>query len=338
MAFENVKQAIEDIKAGKMVVMTDDEDRENEGDVVCAAAFCNEAKVNFMITHARGVLCTPLSAQLAAKFELSPMVASNTSCHETAFTISIDAAKAKTGVSAYERNMTIRMLVDPSTKAADFVRPGHIFPLIAKRGGVLERTGHTEGSVDLCALAGLAPVSVICEIVRDDGEMARRDDLVEFCTKHGLNMISVSELIEYRLHHEQLISVSKPKASQIAGLPAQKYELSDHLGNTHFAYTFGALDTSKPVNVKFHRIKTDHELLSMTSYDEFIKSLKTLKTEGGMLVFLSGKSSKEAKSYGIGAQILRHFDIKQITLLSENESQEFAAISGFGLDIVGYKN
>lgn len=336
MAFENVLRAIEDIKAGKMVVMTDDEDRENEGDVVCAASFCDESKVNFMITHARGVLCTPLSTELAKKFELVPMVASNTSCHETAFTISIDAKQAKTGVSAYERNMTIRMLVDPATKADDFVRPGHIFPLIAKRGGVLERTGHTEGSVDLCALAGLAPVSVICEIVRDDGEMARRDDLVEFCKKHYLSMISVSEIIEYRLHHEKLISVSKPKITQIAGLNAQKYEISDHLGNEHFVYIFGKLDTNKAVNVKFHRIKSDHELLC-GAFDNFMKNLKILHDESGMLIML-GSSNKEAKSFGIGAQILNHFNAKKITLLSESESREFTAISGFGLDIVGHRN
>lgn len=337
MAFENVKKAIEDIKAGKMVVMTDDEDRENEGDVVCAAAFCDEAKVNFMITHARGVLCTPLSADLAKKFELSPMVSSNTSCHETAFTVSIDAAKAKTGVSAYERNMTIRMLVDPSTKAADFVRPGHIFPLIAKRGGVLERTGHTEGSVDLCELAGLAPVSVICEIVRDDGEMARRDDLVEFCAKHKLNMISVSELIEYRLHHEKLISVSKAKKANIAGLNASKHDIKDHLGNIHYAYSFGSLDTTKPVNVKFHRMSSDHDLLS-GDFGSFMKALKTLNDESGVLIMLENNMSKEAKNYGIGAQILRHFGIEKIALLSANESREFTALSGFGLDIVEYKN
>ncbi|WP_279062442.1 3,4-dihydroxy-2-butanone-4-phosphate synthase, partial [Campylobacter lanienae] len=148
MSFNRVLQAIEDIKSGKMIVMVDDEDRENEGDIVFSAAFSDVQKVNFMITHARGVVCTPLSKELADKFELYPMVGANTSSHDTAFTISIDAKKATTGVSAYERDMTIKMLVDGSTKASDFVRPGHIFPLIAKSGGVLERTGHTEGSID----------------------------------------------------------------------------------------------------------------------------------------------------------------------------------------------
>ncbi|HDX6289415.1 TPA: 3,4-dihydroxy-2-butanone-4-phosphate synthase, partial [Campylobacter fetus subsp. venerealis] len=231
MAFDRVLQAIDDIKNGKMIVMVDDEDRENEGDIVYAACFSDIEKVNFMITHAKGVLCTPVTRELADKFELSPMVSSNTSCHETAFTVSIDAKEAATGVSAYERDMTIKMLVDYNTKADDFVRPGHIFPLIAKKGGVLERTGHTEGSIDLCKLAGVAPVSVICEVVNDDGTMARRVDLEKFCSKFGLNMVSVSDIIEYRLHHEKLINIEDAKRSSIAGFEALRYDVSDHLGN-----------------------------------------------------------------------------------------------------------
>ncbi|ARR02276.1 bifunctional 3,4-dihydroxy-2-butanone 4-phosphate synthase / GTP cyclohydrolase II protein [Campylobacter vicugnae] len=338
MAFERVLQAIDDIKNGKMIVMVDDEDRENEGDIVFAAAFSDVQKVNFMITHARGVLCTPLSKELADKFDLYPMVGANTSCHETAFTVSIDAKKATTGVSAYERDMTIKMLVDSATKADDFVRPGHIFPLIAKSGGVLERTGHTEGSIDLCRLAGLAPVSVICEIVNDDGTMARRDDLEKFCDKFNLNMVSIAEIIEYRLHHEKLISVDELGESQIAGKKAIKYSIIDHLGNKHYAFIFGQI--ASKTNVKFHKIKDDIELLNSYKFNEFLSHIELLESEGGILIFLAGNEDDSGliKNYGIGAQILKYFGASNIEILSSSEFKEFVAISGFGLNILGQKS
>ncbi|CUU72187.1 bifunctional 3%2C4-dihydroxy-2-butanone 4-phosphate synthase/GTP cyclohydrolase II protein [Campylobacter hyointestinalis] len=338
MAFEKVLQAIDDIKNGKMVVMVDDEDRENEGDIVYAACFSDIEKVNFMISHAKGVLCTPVTKELADKFELVPMVSSNTSCHETAFTVSIDAKQAATGVSAYERDMTIKMLVDYNTKSEDFVRPGHIFPLIAKKGGVLERTGHTEGSIDLCKLAGLAPVSVICEVVNDDGTMARRDDLEIFCKKFGLNMVSVSDIIEYRLHHEKLINVSEFADGSVAGFKAKKYEIIDHLDNKHVAFVFG--DIKDKTNVKFHKIRTDIELLSSAKYCEFISHVELLSKEGGILIFLDGEdcNSNLFKNYGVGAQILKHFGAKDIEILSSSDYKEFVAIKGFGLNILGYKN
>ncbi len=339
MAYERVLQAIEDIKNGKMVVMVDDEDRENEGDVVCAACFCDVEKVNFMISNAKGVLCTPLTPHLARKFNLTPMVVSNTSQHETAFTVSIDAKHAATGVSAYERDMTIKMLVDPATEPSDFVRPGHIFPLIAKKGGVLERTGHTEGSIDLCKLAGLTPVSVICEVVKEDGSMARRPDLEEFCARFGLNMVSVSDIIEYRLHHEKLIRVADPCAAKIADLDALKFEIIDHLGNVHYAFIFGGLDSLEGcANVKFHKIGADLRLLTSERYDEFMRHLNILASEGGILVFLSGEdpSGGVFKNYGVGAQILAHFGVREMQILSSSE-KEFVAIGGFGLNIVGYR-
>ncbi|EAK0427426.1 TPA: bifunctional 3,4-dihydroxy-2-butanone 4-phosphate synthase/GTP cyclohydrolase II [Campylobacter fetus] len=338
MAFDRVLQAIDDIKNGKMIVMVDDEDRENEGDIVYAACFSDIEKVNFMITHAKGVLCTPVTRELADKFELSPMVSSNTSCHETAFTVSIDAKEAATGVSAYERDMTIKMLVDYNTKADDFVRPGHIFPLIAKKGGVLERTGHTEGSIDLCKLAGVAPVSVICEVVNDDGTMARRVDLEKFCSKFGLNMVSVSDIIEYRLHHEKLINIEDAKRSSIAGFEALRYDVSDHLGNKHIAFVFG--DIKDKTNVKFHKIRTDIELLSSQKYKEFISHLNILDKEGGILIFLDGEdcNSNLFKNYGVGAQIVAYFGVKDIEILSSSEYKEFVAIKGFGLNILGYRS
>lgn len=336
MSHERVLKAVEDLKNGKMIVMVDDEDRENEGDIVCAAAFCDTQKVNFMITHAKGVVCTPLTKKLASKFDLFPMVKSNTSAHETAFTVSIDGINTKTGVSASERNETIKMLVDPNTKASDFVRPGHIFPLIAKEGGVLERTGHTEGSVDLCKIAGLAPVSVICEIVKENGEMARRDDLEDFCSKFGLSLVSVSDIIEYRLHHEKLISVHEANKTKIAGIDAVKYEISDHLGNTHLAFVFGQIKPS--ANVKFHKIGSDLDLLTSSKYADFMRYLEILRDESGILIFLSGEDldNELFKNYGIGAQILLHFGINEISLLSSNK-KEFVALNGFGLKITQYK-
>ena len=235
MALENVLRAIEDIKNGKMVVMVDDEDRENEGDLVFSATSSDMQKVNFAITHAKGVLCLAMDEANAKRLDLPLMVAKNTSSHETAFTVTIDAKDATTGVSAYERDMTIRLAADASSKPEDFVRPGHIFPLIAKNGGVLVRTGHTEGSVDLCKLAGVASMASICEIVKEDGTMARRDYLEEFCKKFGLNMISVSDLVEYRLSHESLIRVGEKSDVMIADYVATRYDITDHKGKIHSA-------------------------------------------------------------------------------------------------------
>ena len=198
-AINRVNQAIEDIKQGKMVVMVDDEDRENEGDLVYAATFSTDKKVNFMASFAKGLICVAISKQIASRLHLEPMVKKNDSSYETAFTVSVDAKTSKTGISAAERDITIKILADQTSKPSQLVRPGHIFPLIAKKGGVLARIGHTEGSVDLCHLAGLAESAVICEIMKEDGTMARRPDLDIFCTKYGLNIVFISDIIEYRM-------------------------------------------------------------------------------------------------------------------------------------------
>ena len=300
---DRVEQAINDIKNGKMVVMVDDEDRENEGDLVFAATFSDTQKVNFAITHAKGVLCLALNEEIARRLDLNLMVDKNTSCHETAFTVTIDAKNTTTGVSAYERDVTIRLAADPMSKPEDFVRPGHIFPLIAKKGGVLSRTGHTEGSVDLCKLAGLTQAAVICEIVKEDGNMARRPDLEEFCEKFGLNMVSVSELVQYRLKHESLIEIKDKTA------------------------------------VKFHQISSDVELLCSDKFDDLRDSLEYLSKNGGVAVFLQGeeKCGGQVKDYGIGAQILHKLGVSRIELLSANKNKDFVALKGFGLDIAGYK-
>ena len=331
----SVEQAIEDLKNGKMLVMVDDVDRENEGDLVFASTFSSAQKVNFAITHARGVLCVALSPQIAQQLDLSLMVDKNTSSHETAFTVTIDAKGAKTGVSAYERNMTIELMSRVGARADDFVRPGHIFPLIAKSGGVLARTGHTEGSTDLCRLAGLSQSAVICEIVKDDGDMARRDDLEKFCAQHDINMISVAQIVQYRLKHETLVKFSELKSAMLCGETAKFYDVSDHEGNEHRAYIFGELGKSAQTNVKFHKISSDLEFLSDTKFNDFMRDLDILRNEGGVLLMLkSAQNRADFKSFGIGAQILAHLGVRKIKILSKSEPKDYAGLSGFGIDIV----
>ncbi|KGI56020.1 bifunctional 3,4-dihydroxy-2-butanone 4-phosphate synthase/GTP cyclohydrolase II [Campylobacter sp. MIT 97-5078] len=333
MAFVSVERAIEDLKAGKMLVMVDAEDRENEGDLIFAAEFSTQEKVNFMIKEARGVVCVALSEQIAKYFDLPLMVPKNTSNHETAFTVTVDAKAASTGVSAYERNLTIRLFADEKAKADDFVRPGHINPLIAKKGGVLERTGHTEGTVDLCHLAGLKEACVICEIVKENGDMARRADLEEFCKKHELDMIAVSDLIEYRLKHESLIELVSESESEIAGFKAKKLSFNDHNNVIHIVFVFGT--PRKSENVKFHISGSDFELLTSSEFSDFLKQIEFLSQNGGVLVFMQMQKNtgSQFKNYGIGAQILRFFGIEEIKLLSKNCDKDFIALKGFGLNL-----
>lgn len=333
MNFISIEQAIKDLKEGKMLVMVDAEDRENEGDIIFPAQFSTKEKVNFAIKEARGVLCVALDENLAKKFELPLMVQKNTSSHETAFTITVDAKKATTGVSAYERDMTIKIFADGTACANDFVRPGHINPLIAKKGGVLERTGHTEGSVDLCHLAGLKGACVICEIVKDNGDMARREDLLEFCEKFKLNMITVSDLIEYRLKNESLITLKEQQASFLAGFKAQKFIFEDHNQIQHIAFCFN--QPRKSENIKFHISDSDFELLTSNKFSQLLEQIQFLSQNGGIIIFMQGEKSNAAqfKNYGIGAQILRFFKVEEVHLMSQNCDKDFIALKGFGLDI-----
>ena len=336
MPIKRVMQAIEDIKRGKMVVMIDDEDRENEGDLVYAATFSTPEHVNFMATEAKGLICVAISKEIADRLDLQPMVQYNDSQHETAFTVSVDAKEATTGISAYERDMTIKLLASPISTSADFVRPGHIFPLIAKEGGVLERTGHTEGSVDLCRLAGVAPAAVICEIMREDGQMARRDDLEIFAQKHGLHIVYISDLVEYRLRNERLIKEKEEKEILFFDTKVQKRTFIDHRGNEHFAVIFYKIHETE--NVKFHNIGLDVDLLLDThKYNQLIRSITYLKRNGGVLVFIKAEDAvmgDRMKEYGIGAQILSELGIKNIRLLVSTKGKEFVGLGGFGLDII----
>jgi len=307
-AIDRVKRAIEDMKNGKIIVMVDDEDRENEGDLVYPAIFSTPEKVNFMASHAKGLICVAVSNEIADRLNLLPMVTNNDSQHETAFTVSVDARLCTTGISAGERDMTIKVLADSISTANELVRPGHIFPLIAKKGGSLVRTGHTEGSIDICRLAGLTSSAVICEVMKDDGTMARRDDLDKFCQKHDLNMVYISDIVEYRMQHESLVRSIAESKTTFLGEPVVKKDMVDHEGNHHIAYIFGKIEK---------------------------EAVEYLKENGGVLVFLDDEYSpnKEVRDYGVGAQILKKLGVENIHLLTSSKGKDYIGLKGFGLGI-----
>jgi 3,4-dihydroxy 2-butanone 4-phosphate synthase/GTP cyclohydrolase II len=335
MPINRVKEAIQEIKKGNMIIMMDDEDRENEGDLVYASIFSTPDKVNFMATHARGLICTPISQKIANKLELTPMIVDNKANHETAFTISVDAIDATTGISASERDMTIKILSDISSSPNELVAPGHIFPLIAKDGGVLVRTGHTEGSVDICTLAGLSPSAVICEIINEDGTMARKPDLELFAKEHSLKIVYISDIVEYRLKNESMIRKIDEKTVDFYDIKADKISYSDNSNNIHTVYRVGNIETTSLV--KFHTIKKDIEILTnKTKLNSYLQSIEAIKKDGGVLILLDreNSTSEQVKDYGIGAQILNDLGITKIRLLTTSIKHDFIGISGFGLDII----
>jgi len=333
-AIERVKEAIEEIRKGNMVIMLDDEDRENEGDLVYAAALSTPEKVNFMATHAKGLICVSVTNDTANRLELNPMVASNTSSYETAFTVSVDAATASTGISAGERDDTIKILANPISKINELVKPGHIFPLIAKKGGVLVRTGHTEGSIDLCKLAGFNGEAVICEIMKEDGTMARRDDLDIFAAKHEMKQIYISDLVEYRLANETLVEKIEDGSSEFFGHKVKKIKFKDHLNNIHTVIQFGEI--CEQTHVKFHAVESDIKLfLNDYKLNSMLKTINFLQAKCGFLVFLeNNEMNKDSiKDFGVGAQILNKLDVKQIKLLTSGGKHAFVGLNGFGLEI-----
>jgi 3,4-dihydroxy 2-butanone 4-phosphate synthase / GTP cyclohydrolase II len=331
-SYERVEHAIEEIKKGKMVIMLDDEDRENEGDLVYSAAFSTPEHVNFMATHAKGLICVAVTKETATRLNLTPMVHSNTSSYETAFTVSVDCAKATTGISAKERDDTIKILANTVSRESELVKPGHIFPLIAKEGGVLARTGHTEGSIDLCKLAGLKGEAVICEIMKADGTMARRDDLDIFAESHSMVQVYISDLVEYRMAHESLVKKISTNEALFFDEKVEKIIFEDHKGNKHTVIQFGELQKISPV--KFHTVNQDIDLfLNHQKLNSVLKSINFLKSKGGLLIFLESKDEKSEnmKDFGIGAQILKKFNIDEIKLLTSGAKTSFVGINGFGL-------
>ena len=334
-AIKRVQEAIEAVKRGEMVVMIDDEDRENEGDLVYASVFSTPDHVNFMATHAKGLICVATSAEIANRLALSPMVTNNDSSYETAFTVSVDAKDALTGISAAERDMTIKILANPTSNQDELVRPGHVFPLIAKDGGVLIRTGHTEGSVDLCRLAGLASSSVICEIIKEDGTMARRDDLDVFCDKHDLKTVFISDLVEYRLKNESLLTLLEQAQITLFDTHVTKRVFKDHMDNIHTAIIFG--QQSNTMAVKVHNVAKDIDLLlDNDKYGNFTKSIDYLTQNGGVLLFIEQPAihNEQMKEYGIGALMLQALGIEKIRLISQHATKAFVGIQGFGLEVI----
>ncbi len=331
-SIDRVKRAINDIKNGKIIIMIDDEERENEGDLVYAGVFSTPEKVNFLASKGKGLICVSLTKDIAKKLELTPMVPQNSESFSTAFTISVDAKECKTGISAYERDLTIKKLSSPTSKADDFVRPGHMFPLIAKEGGVLVRTGHTEGSVDICKLAGVYPVAVICEIMKEDGTMARRKDLAAFAKEYDLNIVYISDIVEYRLQYESLVKIIKKEIISFDGVNFEKYTFKDHLGNIHYALTNKLKKTS---NIKFYKVTKNVDfLLDYVKLKEYKKALEYIKYNNGAIIFIDS-NSKDNKEFGIGAQILKKLGIKRLKLLSTYKN-ELNALKGFDIEITEY--
>jgi 3,4-dihydroxy 2-butanone 4-phosphate synthase/GTP cyclohydrolase II len=337
---QRVLEAIQEIKKGNMIIMIDDEDRENEGDLVYAAAFSTPEHVNFMATHARGLICVALSKANATRLELNPMVSSNTSSYETAFTVSVDAKDALTGISAKERDDTIKILANPISSADELVKPGHIFPLIAKDGGTLVRTGHTEGSVDICRLAGLSEAGVICEIIKEDGTMARRDDLDIFGEKHNLKTVFISDIVEYRLANERLVTESKVNDIEFFGVDVKEHIFCDHDGIEHTAIVFGGIDDV--ANVRVHNVMPDIELLlNQKKYNNLINSIEYLKQNSGVLVFINKTNHQDnaaMKEIGTGAQILKSLGVSKMNLLTSVKNPDFVGLGGFGLEVNGVVN
>ena len=288
--FNTIEEALQDLREGKWIVVVDDEDRENEGDIIVAAEFATTEAVNFMASYAKGLICMPMTEEIAGKLNFHPMVKKNTDNHETAFTVSIDHIDTTTGISAYERGITARKVVEDDAKPEDFRRPGHMFPLVSKPMGVFERNGHTEATVDLMKLAGLKHCGLCCEIMRDDGYMARLPYLIEFSQKHHLKIITVADLISYRKNHEKLVEcVAKAKMPTIYGDFTIHGYINKLNGEHHVALTMGDISDGKPVLCRVHSECLTGDALGSARCDcgqQYDAAMKKIAQEGrGVLLY-----------------------------------------------------
>ena len=364
-----IEEAIEDIRQGKIIIVVDDEDRENEGDFLAAAEKVTPEMINFMATHGRGLICTPLTESRCKELDLRPMVTNNTDHMETAFTVSVDLKGhgVTTGISAADRATTVLSLVDSNTKPHELARPGHIFPLVAKQGGVLRRTGHTEAAIDFARLAGFKSAGVICEILNEDGTMARLPQLVKVAKKFNLKLVSIEDLVAYRMQHDSLI-VKKEDfdlETRFGTFRLRAYEQTTNK-QIHIALTKGTWNLGEPILTRIHSSQVNNDLLGTltNNVDQQLDDMfKIINEEGrGAVVFINQdmqavnllnriselkalqlqgtmKAPKvviDIKDYGIGAQILHDIDISKIKLVSNTLQTKRVGMIGYGLEITEY--
>ncbi|WP_177161568.1 bifunctional 3,4-dihydroxy-2-butanone-4-phosphate synthase/GTP cyclohydrolase II [uncultured Fusobacterium sp.] len=366
--FNTIEEALQDLRDGKIIVVVDDENRENEGDVICAAEFATLENVNFMATHAKGLICMPMSDEYIRKLDLPQMVVNNTDNHCTAFTVSIDHVDTTTGISAYERGLTARKLVEDGAKPSDFRRPGHMFPLRAKEKGVLERDGHTEATVDLMRLAGLKEVGLCCEIMKEDGMMSRLDDLLAFTKEHNLKIVSIEQLIHYRKVHDELVKVEcsakLPTDSGTFELVGFDNQLD---GKEHIAIVKGDVADKENVLVRIHSECFTGDILGSYRCDcgsQLKKAMRTIEDKGeGIVLYLrqegrgiglinkikayklqdSGLDTVDAnlalgfgedeRDYAVAAQMLKALGVKSVVLMTNNPAK-IEGLESYGMKVV----